>query len=167
MSSCPAPRSHYTTLGVPPEALQADIKAAYLKLMLLVHPDKLKHSAPPSDAPPLESVVQAYQTLSDSALRKDYDAELERLTQQQRRAADRSVEFTTVKLSELRLMDDEEEQREHGIIEEGEDGEEEVFAYDCRCGDIITVYADDLSDSAPDENSVVSCETCSLSIKVV
>lgn len=187
-----ASSSLYTLLGVAPSASSAEIKAAYLKLSLRVHPDKRKRHSVAADSPragaggaseeeddslllpSFESVLQAYKVLSDPALRAEHDAELARAAQQRRQAVGRSVEFTAVQRSELRVME-EEEQREKGLLEQHSDEEEEeeeeealsVHAFDCRCGDVIVVYLDDHDDSDEGDDSIVSCETCSLSIKVI
>ena len=69
---------HYAVLGVPAAATAAEIKQAYRKLALRLHPDKAP-AAPPLRAAAealFKHVAQAYATLSDTAARRKYDASL-------------------------------------------------------------------------------------------
>lgn len=71
--------THYEVLGVPRTANQEEIRAAYLKLVALYHPDK--HSGNPLQelaAQKLARINAAYEVLSDSRLRAEYDALLDR-----------------------------------------------------------------------------------------
>jgi len=60
--------SHYAELGVPKTATAAEIKRAYRKLVLEVHPDQ------GGDAARFKRVQAAYETLKDPARRAGYDA---------------------------------------------------------------------------------------------
>lgn len=77
-------KSYYDLLGVPATAHLDDIKKAFRKKVLLLHPDKNQDA--PEEAAELFSLVQvAYNTLSQVELRDKYDASLrasgdERLT---------------------------------------------------------------------------------------
>ncbi len=69
----------YQLLGVSRDASQTEIKSAYRKLALLLHPDK-NTGAPAADRKKTEDrfkdVADAYETLSDIEERELYDAEL-------------------------------------------------------------------------------------------
>lgn len=62
--------AHYRVLGLSENATEADIKKAYRKLSLKVHPDK--NSAPHADEA-FKAVGLAYATLSDTQKRAIYD----------------------------------------------------------------------------------------------
>ena len=64
--------SHYEILGVPKTASDAEIKKAYRVLSLKYHPDR----NPTSDAADkIRQINEAYEILSDSSKRRQYDAE--------------------------------------------------------------------------------------------
>ncbi|TID21039.1 hypothetical protein CANINC_003534, partial [Pichia inconspicua] len=65
--------THYDTLGVPISASEGDIKKAYRKLALQLHPDKNDSSSAEEQ---FKQVIDAYNTLSDATLRAAYDAKL-------------------------------------------------------------------------------------------
>ena len=60
----------YQTLGVNENATQDEIKKAYRKLALRVHPDK---NRAPAAVDAFKKVGQAYACLSDGQKRKHYD----------------------------------------------------------------------------------------------
>jgi DnaJ family protein B protein 12 len=62
--------AHYRVLGIDPKATEKDIKKAYRKTAIKVHPDK--NSAPNSDEA-FKAVGLAYATLSDPQKRTIYD----------------------------------------------------------------------------------------------
>lgn len=65
-------QSYYDTLGVSPLAAKSDIKAAYRKLSLQTHPDKLGSST--FDNPAYLHIREAYETLSaEDHVRCTYD----------------------------------------------------------------------------------------------
>src|SRR5512143_1892359 len=64
-------KDYYAALGVPKDASAADIKKAYRKLARELHPDKN-----PGDGKAearFKDVSEAYDVLSDSKRRKEYD----------------------------------------------------------------------------------------------
>jgi hypothetical protein len=68
--------SYYDLLGVPPEATQEEIRAAYRTLVQLFHPDRLAHLKPESRLfaeERLKSLNRAYEVLGDPARRAAYD----------------------------------------------------------------------------------------------
>jgi curved DNA-binding protein CbpA len=65
-------QTYYDTLGVSPLTAKKDIKAAYRKLSLQTHPDKLGSST--SDSPAYLHIREAYETLSaEDHVRCTYD----------------------------------------------------------------------------------------------
>jgi curved DNA-binding protein CbpA len=62
---------HYQALGVHPQASQADIRAAYLRLMRANHPDR--RPGDPAAAEVARRVNAAWEVLGSSAARASYD----------------------------------------------------------------------------------------------
>lgn len=71
-----AASSFYDVLGLRPGASAREIKAAYRRLALAVHPDTAPQSHPSSSAEDFIRVNAAYSTLSDPDKRADYDRRL-------------------------------------------------------------------------------------------
>lgn len=69
------PRTHYEILGVEVAATAAEIKAAYRRLIKLLHPDRAGDS--PEAAERARLVIAAYEILSDPVKRREYDNLLE------------------------------------------------------------------------------------------
>lgn len=67
----PPQKSLYETIGVSPQASEAEIKAAFKKNAFETHPDR-----PGGDTKKFQELNEAYQTLSDAARRTTYDAKL-------------------------------------------------------------------------------------------
>jgi DnaJ-class molecular chaperone len=64
--------SHYDVLGVPKTASEAELKKAYRVLSLKYHPDRNSTS---DAADKIRQINEAYEILSDSSKRRQYDAE--------------------------------------------------------------------------------------------
>ncbi len=65
------PKDYYTTLGVPKDATQDQIKSAYRDLVLKFHPDRNKD---PKAHTKMQDINEAYAVLSDPQKRQQYDA---------------------------------------------------------------------------------------------
>jgi DnaJ family protein C protein 7 len=72
--------THYDLLGVPQNASAEQVRKAYHRKALALHPDKVRggEDAAPDDADLFKRVNAAYEVLKDAARRSDYDAELAR-----------------------------------------------------------------------------------------
>tara|TARA_R100001163_G_C5068510_1_gene209032 strand:+ start:2651 stop:3934 length:1284 start_codon:yes stop_codon:yes gene_type:complete len=64
---------YYSLLGVPRTANESDIKKAYRKLVVKLHPDKVPESKKAEAESKFKEVSEAYSILSDSEKRKIYD----------------------------------------------------------------------------------------------
>ena len=83
----PAPPDAFKLLGLPPSAAADDVRKAYRKLALKLHPDKAAHALPPALVAGLESELAAdaerlfklasaaHATLADAASRREYERE--------------------------------------------------------------------------------------------
>ena len=74
--------THYETLGVPQQATQSEIVAAYRSQLLRWHPDKNGGSA--ESAEMFKRVKEAYAVLRDPSTRADYDTSLAEGTERAR-----------------------------------------------------------------------------------
>ncbi|MBU1567025.1 MAG: DnaJ domain-containing protein, partial [Proteobacteria bacterium] len=71
-------QNYYVILGVPSNATQSDIKAAYRKLAKELHPDYYGE-----EHAPFQILQEAYSVLSDPESRKTYDNSLQHNAQKQ------------------------------------------------------------------------------------
>ena len=66
--------SLYKTLGVEPTATAEEVRKAYRKLVLKCHPDKVRdEAAKPEAEKRFQAIVTAYEVLSDTVKRVEYD----------------------------------------------------------------------------------------------
>jgi molecular chaperone DnaJ len=63
-------RNHYTVLGIPVDASPEEIKCAYRRQAMQLHPDR---SGPQAGTGPFREIQEAYDVLSDPAQREVYD----------------------------------------------------------------------------------------------
>lgn len=68
--------THYATLGVAPDASQAEIRAAYRDLARRLHPDRVASGDPVPAGRTMAAVNEAYRVLSDPGRRVVYDRTL-------------------------------------------------------------------------------------------
>ncbi len=61
---------HYRLLGVDPDCSAEDVRQAFRKRLLEIHPDKVEH---PRDPEELRQVLEAFEVLSDDQRRDRYD----------------------------------------------------------------------------------------------
>ena len=84
--ACGASATHYKTLGVQKTASADDIKAAYRKIALKHHPDRISRSASTQtrkqSTTKFERANEAFEVLSDPSQRRQYDFELANPIQQ-------------------------------------------------------------------------------------
>ena len=81
-------KTHYEILGVKPDATSADIKKAYYRLSLRLHPDKAGNT--PEAHETFITLKAAYETLYDAELRVQYDKEQEKLERREQKQQPRS-----------------------------------------------------------------------------
>jgi DnaJ-class molecular chaperone len=67
-------RNYYVVLGILSDATADEVKQAYFRLVKLYHPDKNKS---PDATIKMAEINVAYETLSDSQTRREYDLEIE------------------------------------------------------------------------------------------
>ncbi|RKH06578.1 tetratricopeptide repeat protein, partial [Corallococcus sp. CA053C] len=75
-----AKRDHFSVLGVPQDASRDQVKAAFLSLAKVFHPDRLPPSLPhlaQKMTSVFESIREAYEVLHDDARRKSYQQTLQ------------------------------------------------------------------------------------------
>ncbi|KNZ58281.1 hypothetical protein VP01_1960g8 [Puccinia sorghi] len=159
---------YYKILQVTSDATPVELRTAYLRLIKLYHPDKLKQPAPhPSVPQPTHSrrsndhrlaqeLIDAYSTLKDPSRRKDYDlARLQSPPQGSQPSSSRSdtkIVSQVLDLSEFTQLENE---------GQGHAGEER-FVFPCRCGGQFLI-GEDLMEAGID---IIGCDGCSLAVKV-
>lgn len=122
-----------------------DIRRAYHRKLLLLHPDKLKSNSSSNATQPTHStdialLKEAFTTLVDPEKRRIYDASTERHT------GTRPAQV--VSLEDFMISDD--------------TSENVVYSHICRCGGSYYISVVDMEADV----HLISCETCSESIWV-
>ena len=150
--------THYDVLGVDPTASLEEIKAAFRVLALQLHPDKVnnnnnnnnnKQQSLSQQQPPPQSKVdfvriqQAWDCLR--ANRGQYDEELARKARQTTSLEEAAIE---IKISELQPTN------------KDNDDDDNILVYNCRCGDVVEVWPEDITDIGK-ESVLVECSGCS------
>ena len=153
-----ASASHYDVLGLVGEGKSAsteEIKRAYKSAALRCHPDKNG-----GDVAAFVAVNRAFETLSDPASRRAYDAAL---TSRQRQV----VVSDEIDLEDMDVADAEAPGTgTANDLDEG-GGHEAIatrYSYPCRCGDRYELDAEDLH--ADFDFADVPCASCSLFTRV-
>ncbi|KAF9245630.1 hypothetical protein BU15DRAFT_40930, partial [Melanogaster broomeanus] len=140
----------YSLLRIPRDVPSGDIKIAYHRILLLLHPDKQTQRTDAAlDRTPTRDVdvallKEAYTTLSDPSSRAAYDNLLRREANANSRGP-RPAQV--VSLEEFQL------QAERGRGE----NEELEWHYCCRCGGTYRITEDDMESG----KHLVGCESCS------
>lgn len=158
----------YKLLRIPRDASPNDIKIAYHRTLLRLHPDKqfrprnhrdivlLDATADPSRLPPKEPVdvallKEAYRTLSDVGLRAAYDGSLRREEHARSRGPRPAQVVSLEEFTSIEAV----ETGSSGTGMEGDAAEE--WWHKCRCGGTYRITQDDLENGM----HLVGCESCS------
>ena len=138
----------YQVLEVSNDAYPGEIKKAYLKKSLELHPDKVAEPGKKEESNRKFQILSAlYKILSDNKSRDCYDQEFV--------FNDKSKHEPAVDL-EIRLTD--------CIRENG------YYSYDCRCSGIFKLeesYLARRADKGSTNVYIVDCETCSCVLKII
>ncbi len=76
MAKIPSNLTHYDILGVARAADEVEIRAAYMKLVKIYHPDLAKASRKKASLQIFQLITAAYATLGKPSARRAYDEEL-------------------------------------------------------------------------------------------
>lgn len=156
--------SYYDILDLQPEEpgpSAESLKKAYRKALLLHHPDKTSkaESAAPSrsatKAVSVDDVALAYKTLSDPALKAEYDRWL---------AANRSSDTSAAGTNRTHHTGLETVDLEDLAFDE----DSQAWTRECRCGvGGYVVTEDELEMNLDDRELIVGCKGCSLWLRVL
>ncbi|KAF8559883.1 hypothetical protein OG21DRAFT_1502221 [Imleria badia] len=173
------PFDFYTLLQIPQDAPPNDIKIAYHRTLLCLHPDKLKQSRltrhqsvlavnatndigtdPP---PPVEEasvdvalLKEAYRTLSDVGLRAVYDGSLRR-EEHARSRGPRPAQVVSLEDFTPTVTETDETLGSGTEADADTDAASQAWRYGCRCGGTYRITQDDLESGT----HLVGCESCS------
>lgn len=128
----------YEVLEVSHNASQEEIKKSYQELIRKHHPDK--NAGDEVNLHLFLKIDEAYKVLKDPLTKKEYDSKLF-----QEKARCQMIIHDTVDRTEF-------------VYDENE----EVFYHVCKCGDWYI-----LDESSLEEEYIISCDECSLNIKVL
>ncbi|RPE05942.1 J domain-containing protein [Chitinophaga lutea] len=115
-------RDYYYILGIPPDATEADIKAAFRKLSHRFHPDK--NNGRRFFEERFKSILEAYAVLSDAGKRKAYDEKLRHYRSSGMNAAD----LRRLEVALERMFEEEYKKREQAIRDAYTMGERPIHA---------------------------------------
>ncbi|KAI6048074.1 hypothetical protein EDC04DRAFT_2556159, partial [Pisolithus marmoratus] len=144
---------HYTLLGISRDAPQSDIKQAYHRTLMQLHPDKrTKLAGPPAtvartnddhSSVDIALIKEAYMTLIDPSSRVVYDASL--VCEGAHGRGPRPAQV--VSLEEFTV-----------VTTYGQNNREKhEWSYECRCGGIYHIVEQDLESG----RHLVGCQSCS------
>ncbi|KAL7885398.1 hypothetical protein AOLI_G00056930 [Acnodon oligacanthus] len=137
-------KNWYSILGAAPTDDLQELKQKYQRLVLMFHPDKQKPGLSEEEADlhlqRFIDVDQAWKVLSNEESRRKFDLQLRAHELKQRWPVDACVTVEDMNW----------------------DSENECYSYSCRCGGEFHLEKEE----AEEEDSVVCCDTCSLSIEV-
>lgn len=144
----------YDTLNLHPTASQAEIKAAYHRLLLTTHPDKQKNSGKVdkglANRFDLDRIRDAYRTLSDPETRLVYDTALKRGSSNTgTKTGPRPAQIVSLEEFETSFTD-------------GRGANSSFWTYSCRCGGQYAITEADLENDL----HLIACERCSETIYV-
>ncbi|KAH9589426.1 DnaJ domain [Trypanosoma melophagium] len=160
------PPSLYDILEVPCSASIAEIRAAFKRLALLTHPDKIHHISQVEDnaillrqSHPFHVIKEASEILLDPLRRAQYDH-----GQQRSYLRSAGVVSDTYDLSEFNLKDER-------IFCNTNDNESNVvvirvYALECRCGGSFEVFVTHQDSEIQEIEKLCECDCCSLVISV-
>jgi diphthamide biosynthesis protein 4 len=158
-------QTHYEILRVKENATLEEIKAAYRKMVLILHPDKkatitskdsvsISSNAARADEKEFTHIQLAWECLRDEGMRSKYDDDLQRKRQK------RSLMYNKATLVHLHEMHREEVDCENDI---GHIETQYMFSYKCRCGDTFEIFEDEI---CKDSQTVFECKSCTLAITI-
>lgn len=154
-------KDYYAVLGVAPDAGPGDIKAAYRRSLLCLHPDKKGNlTGAESDAASYLLVQEAWKVLSDPKTKIAYDEQL----------AKSQTITTQVPIHDVILFS------------ELREADKDCYQWSCRCGGEFVVFREDFipaepnksiksNDASPSASTIpcdilIPCSTCSLHLQV-
>ncbi|XP_028815213.1 dnaJ homolog subfamily C member 24 isoform X2 [Denticeps clupeoides] len=133
----------YSVLGASPSDDLLELKQKYQRLVLMYHPDKQDLDTVEEEAgrhlQQFIIVDQAWKILSNEETRREYDLQL-REELKQSWPVDAQVSLEDMNWN----------------------SDSRLYTYNCRCGGDFIIGEEE----AEDEDAVVCCDTCSLSIEV-
>jgi len=151
--------TYYDLLSLFPSCALPEIKAAYKRLSLLYHPDKIgKHTTELLDATITFTALKlAYDTLFDSTSRASYDAALSAV-----RAELLPTDLSTFRGAVVRLSELATEAVELEDDEGGETVADVAYTYPCRCGEVYEVLESEITMET--SGLELECTSCCLKI---
>ncbi|CAO1614426.1 unnamed protein product [Parajaminaea phylloscopi] len=161
--------THYEVLGLPTSASKAEIRARYLKLVRMHHPDKTLSASGSSRGGQdlIHAIYAAHSELADDNRRALYDAQLarDRILGTHAYPGGASADVTQARVSAVVDLDAFEQCTGGDSQRNNSDGDgDDTFQHPCRCGSSYLVTSSQLVDDGID---LVECQGCSEVIRVV